>query len=104
MDPKHTDEMLKHIKVYIFVFISLAVLTLLTVTASHLQLSHTMHIVVAMAIATLKATLVGLFFMHLIHEKKMIYGLLFFTGIAFLVLIFVTFFTDMNMLRSTLFH
>ncbi|KAB2837745.1 cytochrome C oxidase subunit IV, partial [bacterium] len=54
MEHGHTEEMLKHIKIYIFVFVALAVLTLVTVWASHLQVSGTLHIVIAMAIATLK--------------------------------------------------
>ena len=102
MEHGHTEEMLKHIKIYIFVFLALAVLTLVTVWASHLQVSHTMHIVIAMLIASVKAGLVALFFMHLIDEKKAIYGILAFTVVFFLGLIFITYFTDMNMLRSPL--
>ncbi|HKY62010.1 MAG TPA: cytochrome C oxidase subunit IV family protein [bacterium] len=99
MDHAHTEEMLKHIKIYIFVFLALAVLTLVTVWASHLQVSGTMHIIIAMAIATLKAGLVAAFFMHLISENKVLYSILAFTVVFFLVLIFITFFTDINMLR-----
>lgn len=102
MEHGHTEEMLKHIKIYIFVFVALAVLTLVTVWASHLQVSGTMHIVIAMAIATFKAALVALFFMHLISEKKAIYGILVFTVVFFFVLIFITFFTNRNMMHSTL--
>ncbi len=102
MEHGHTEEMLKHIKIYIFVFVALAVLTLVTVWASHLQVSGTMHIVIAMAIAILKGALVALFFMHLISEKKAIYGVLIFTVVFFFALMFITFFTNMNMLRSTL--
>ena len=102
MEHGHTEEMLKHIKIYIFIFLSLAVLTLVTVWASHLQVSHTMHIIIALAIASFKAALVALFFMHLISEKKAIYGILVFTGVFFLALIFITYFTNMNMLRSPL--
>ncbi|MCE9624296.1 MAG: cytochrome C oxidase subunit IV family protein [Deltaproteobacteria bacterium] len=102
MEHGNTEEMLKHIKIYIFIFLSLAVLTLVTVWASHLQVSHTMHIIIALSIATFKAALVALFFMHLIAEKKAIYGILVFTAVFFLVLIFLTYFTNMNMLRSPL--
>ena len=99
MDHAHAEEMLKHIKIYIFVFLALAVLTLVTVWAAHLEVSPTMHIVIAMAIATLKAGLVAAFFMHLISENKVLYSILAFTVVFFLVLIFITFFTDINMLR-----
>ena len=99
MDHAHTEEMLKHIKIYIGVFLALAVLTLVTVWASHLQVSGTMHIIIAMAIATLKAGLVAAFFMHLISENKVLYSILAFTVVFFLVLLFITHFTDINMLR-----
>lgn len=99
MDHAHAEEMLKHIKIYIGVFLALAVLTLVTVWASHLQVSPTMHIVIAMAIALLKAGLVAAFFMHLISEGKALYGILIFTVLFFLVLIFITYFTNLNMLR-----
>jgi len=102
MEHGHTEEMLKHIKIYIFVFLALAALTLVTVWASYLHVSHPMHIVIALCIASLKAGLVALFFMHLISEKKAIYGILAFTVVFFLALIFITFFTNMNMLRSPL--
>ena len=71
MEHGHTEEMLKHIKIYIFIFLSLAVLTLVTVWASHLQVSHTMHIIIALAIASFKAALVALFFMHIRHSTKL---------------------------------
>ncbi|HCU26038.1 MAG TPA: hypothetical protein DF383_13555 [Deltaproteobacteria bacterium] len=100
MDEAHTQEMLKHIKIYIFVFLALAVLTLVTVWASHLHVSPTLHIVIALSIATFKGALVALFFMHLISEKKTIYGVLIFTVLFFLVLVLATWFTDVNMLRS----
>lgn len=102
MEHGHTEEMLKHIKIYIFVFLALAVLTLVTVWASHLHVTGTMHIVIAMAIAAFKAALVALFFMHLISEKKAIYGILVFTVIFFFALMLLTYFSNMNMLRSTL--
>lgn len=100
MDEAHTEEMLKHIKIYIFVFLALAVLTLVTVWAAHLHVSSTLHIIIALSIATVKGGLVALFFMHLISEKRTIYSVLAFTVVFFLVLLLVTWFTDMNMLRS----
>jgi len=104
MSHGNTEEMLKHVKIYIAIFVALAILTLVTVWVSHLQFSHTMHIVVALSIATLKGSLVALFFMHLIDEKKVIYGVLIFTVTFFFVLMLLTWFTDFNMLRSGLFH
>ena len=100
MDEQHMQDMLKHVKIYIFVFLALAVLTVITVWASGLQVSPTWHIIIALSIATLKAALVALFFMHLVSEKKTIYGILVFTVIFFLVLMFFTFLTDRGMLRA----
>ena len=100
MDEQHMQDMLKHVKIYIFVFLALAVLTVITVWASGLHVSPTWHIIIAISIATLKAALVALFFMHLVSEKKTIYGILAFTVIFFLVLMFFTFLTDRGMLRS----
>ena len=50
-------------KVYVGIFLSLMVLTAATVAAAYVNLGP-FNIVIALAIATLKATLVVLFFMH----------------------------------------
>ena len=55
-------------KIYIGVFVSLLVLTVLTVWISHFQFGA-WNIVVAMVVASVKAMLVALFFMHLKYEK-----------------------------------
>ncbi len=97
MDQAHTEDMLKHVKIYIFVFVALAVLTLVTVWASQLHVSPTLHIIIALSIATLKGALVALFFMHLINEKRLIYGVLVFTVVFFLVLLILTLVTETTM-------
>jgi cytochrome c oxidase subunit IV len=56
-------------KVYIGIFLSLMVLTAATVGAAYVNLGA-LNIVVALAIATLKATLVVLFFMHAKYSPK----------------------------------
>ena len=50
-------------KVYVGIFLSLMVLTAATVAAAYVNLGA-LNIVVALAIATVKATLVVLYFMH----------------------------------------
>ena len=50
-------------KVYVGIFLSLMILTAATVAAAYVNLGA-FNIVVALAIATLKATLVVLYFMH----------------------------------------
>ena len=54
-----------HIKVYINVFIALAILTLVTVAVSYLEVSFIEAFFIAMAVATIKGSLVLCYFMHL---------------------------------------
>jgi cytochrome c oxidase subunit 4 len=56
-------------KVYVGIFLSLMVLTAATVGAAYVNLGA-FNIVVALAIATLKATLVVLYFMHARYSPK----------------------------------
>ena len=79
----------KEIRVYIAVFVALGVLTIVTVGVSYLHLNLLGAIGVALTIATIKAGLVACYFMHLISEKKLIYGILllmfsFFIGLMLL--------------------
>jgi len=76
----------KQVKVYLIVFGALAVLTLVTVLASYLDVTIGPAIAIALAIASVKGSLVALVFMHLSHEQKAIYWLLLLTAIFFLVL------------------
>jgi caa(3)-type oxidase subunit IV len=55
------------------VFLALMALTLVTVAVSYLDLETPAAIAVGLSIAILKGSLVALFFMHLIDEKKVIY-------------------------------
>ena len=84
-DQAHIEE---HIKVYLTVFGALAVLTILTVSASFLDVSTTEAIFLALTIATIKASLVAGYFMHLITEKQTIIWILILTFSFFLVLMF----------------
>src|SRR5882757_4993023 len=59
-------------KIYFAVLIALLILTFITVAASKVQFGSGMiNVVIALSIATVKASLVALFFMHLIHDKAM---------------------------------
>ena len=58
------------VKSLLLVFITLIILTWLTVFQSTLKLGS-MELVVSLVIATVKATLVILFFMHMIHDKPL---------------------------------
>ncbi|TDI35617.1 MAG: hypothetical protein E2P03_00310 [Acidobacteria bacterium] len=86
----HAEEMDRHIRTYLLVFGSLIVLTLITVASSQfLHLPIGPHIAVALIIATIKATLVACFFMHLISERKLIMAVLGLTVFFFFVLLLV---------------
>ena len=83
-----TESIQEHIKVYLTVFGALAALTILTVTASYLDVSSSEAIFLALTIATIKASLVAGYFMHLITEKQTIVWILILTFFFFLVLMF----------------
>ena len=80
--PEHSAQ---HVRRYLFVFYALLFGTLITVGASYIHFGHhTINIAVALFIACGKASLVAGYFMHLISERKMIYGILVFTAVFFL--------------------
>ena len=78
-----------HIQVYIKVFIALAILTIVTVAVSYLDVSFIEAFFIAMTVATIKGSLVLGFFMHLITEKQMIIWILIATLITFVILMFI---------------
>src|SRR5437899_11807069 len=85
----HSQELSRHIKVYILVFVALLFGTCLTVTMyyCHFQ-SMAVTITIALFIATVKAFLVARFFMHIISEKKTIYSILAPTALFFTALVY----------------
>lgn len=72
---------------YFIIFGMLGVLTILTVTVSRLDVSHTMHLVLALTIALVKGSLVAAYFMHLLSERKLIFAVLGLTVFFFAVLL-----------------
>lgn len=94
MADAHAHDVKKEVRGYIGVFIALAALTVLTVFASYLDVSKTMHIVIAMLIAVVKGTLVCLYFMHLISERKLVYWTLYLTAAFFVVLMLLPMLTQ----------
>jgi len=86
-----------HVRTYLFVFASLMVLTFLTVGAwKYLELDVVPTIAVALLIATIKASLVACFFMHLLSEKKLILWILVLTVSFFFVLLLVPVWTSIG--------
>lgn len=76
-----------HVRTYVMVFGALMVLTFVTVGVSYLHMPVLPAVAVALAIATFKASLVAMYFMHLKSEVKIIYWSLYLTAVFF-VLVF----------------
>src|SRR5688572_32810928 len=86
----------KHVRIYITVFVALMVLTVITVAISYLDLSVPVAVTVALLVATIKGSLVGCYFMHLISEKKLIYAVLLLTAAFFVALMALPVVTHSN--------
>ena len=86
----HAHDVAKHIRGYLIIGGTLLIGTVLTVLASYVDLGHHWNIILALVIATIKASLVALFFMHLISERQMIYTVLSFTVFFFAGLMYLT--------------
>ncbi|HVM48556.1 MAG TPA: cytochrome C oxidase subunit IV family protein [Candidatus Acidoferrum sp.] len=101
----HPEEFRHHVRRYLFVFYALLFGTLITVGASYIPFgNHEINIAVALFIASGKAFLVAGYFMHLISERKMIYGLLAFTVFFFAGLMALTVYAFGDFPRSTIMH
>src|SRR6266581_3907460 len=98
----HDHDISKHVKVYVAVFIALLLGTILTV-AMYYQHFESVAVTVAIAlfIATVKASLVAGFFMHLISEKKAIYAILMATVFFFAGLMYLTVWARGEMPKGT---
>lgn len=79
------EEIRKHIKGYLVVGGSLYVFTVITVLIAYLQLPTGPAIAIALLVATIKASLVALYFMHLIDEKRLIRWTLLLTAMFFVL-------------------
>ena len=90
----HAHDIKAHIGLYYKIFGALMVLTLITVGVSYLHLPHTQAVILALAIAGLKASLVAMFFMHLKGERKMIYWTLYLTACFFVLLFALPMWTE----------
>ena len=86
---EHAEDIKKHVRTYIMVFVALLALTIITVAVSTLHLSTPAAVTVALIIAVIKGSLVASYFMHLISEKKLIYAVLLLTAVFFIGLMFL---------------
>ncbi len=78
------------VSIYNTVFATLVCLTAITVWAASLEVGHTAHLIIAMFIAIIKASLVYLFFMHVKYEKKIIWVIVFYPMIILALMILGT--------------
>ena len=85
-DNYHVHTHISSIPLYVGVFAALLFFTGLTVAAYNVRLGS-LNLAVAMIIATMKASLVCFFFMHMKYEKK--FNVLFFLGSLLFVTIFL---------------
>ena len=97
------DEIAVEVRRYMAVFGALLLLTLATVGVSYLHLASTAAIVVAIAIALLKGSLVAMFFMHLRSERAMVYWPLGLSAVLFLALITFVLWAEADHLFGTRF-
>ncbi len=83
-------------RTYGLVLLTLLVLTAITVTAAGVRFgSPAVNVVVALTIATMKASLIALYFMHLRHDRAM-NALIFVTGLVFLGLLLMLTLVDVE--------
>lgn len=75
---------------FIKIWLALLVLTGITVGVSYLDMQR-FTVFTAMLVATIKATLVILFFMHIRYERPIIKWMIVFTLVTFAVFIILTF-------------
>ncbi len=99
------DHFSHHVRRYLYVFYALLFGTLITVGASYIPFGNReINIAVALFIAVSKASLVACYFMHLISERKMIYGIMGFTAVFFIGLMFLTLSSFSDLPRHTITH
>lgn len=92
----HHADIDRQVRVYVLVFATLLVLTLVTVAVSRLHLPVAGAVTVALIVASIKGTLVAGYFMHLISERKLIYWVLGFTVAFFLAVLLLPLWTHFD--------
>ncbi len=91
---EHDDhhDVSKHVNKYLLVGGLLLVFTVITVALSYFDFgSHKANMAIGMFVATIKAGLVAVIFMHLAAEKKLVYQVLIFTGLFVVALFWLTY-------------
>jgi cytochrome c oxidase subunit IV len=90
----------RRVKTYIVVFVTLMVLTVVTVAVSRLHLPVGAAVAVALLVASVKGTLVAGYFMHLFSERKLIYWVLAVTVLFFLAVLLLPLWPTFEPIRN----
>lgn len=72
---------------YLQIFLALVVLTVITIVVGMQPMNDTLGLIIALIIATIKASLVALYFMHLKTEIKPVYVIVGAPVLLFLILV-----------------
>src|SRR6476661_7578180 len=88
----------KSVRGYMTIGAMLLVFTGVTVAANQFHFAVPIAISIALIIATMKGSMVAAVFMHLSHEKRLVYGTLLLTAAFFLVLLLLPLFTSLDSL------
>jgi cytochrome c oxidase subunit 4 len=88
------EEVAKHVKTYLKVGMTLLFLTAVTVWLSYVDFgTHSRNMAIGLIVATFKTSLVVLIFMHMNHERPLIYKFMLFSmlllGVMFTLFVFV---------------
>jgi cytochrome c oxidase subunit IV len=92
MSDHDAHDVKKAVKKYLIIFGALIVGTVVTVLLNYMDFGTVaMNVTIGLLIASIKAFLVAGYFMHLMSERKMIYGILlatlfFFAGLMYLTI------------------
>ena len=79
------------VRAYIVVLVALVVLTIATVAISFVPLSATWHVSVGLTIGTIKAALVALIFMHVLHSPRLTWIIIAVALLWLLILVSLTY-------------
>jgi cytochrome c oxidase subunit 4 len=95
---RHADhgDIDRHVRAAYYVFGSLLLLTGFTVAAYFIHLPTKLAIALALAIASVKGSLVAAWFMHLVSERVLIYWVLAITAAMFIPLLLLPVFTALD--------
>lgn len=85
----HDEHHVMPLKTYLAVYFSLLFLTIVTVGVSYLGLPAIPSVILAMVVASIKATLVGAWFMHLLYDNK--FNVIFFLASLWFIGVFFVF-------------